>query len=67
MMLHDRGELRIDFRPLPLTVTYHAPCHSRATGSASRRWTSCARARAAGTRTTRLLRRRRTYGLKTEK
>jgi hypothetical protein len=26
MMLHDRGELRTDFRPLRLTVTYHAPC-----------------------------------------
>ncbi len=26
MMLHDRGELRTDFGPLWLTVTYHAPC-----------------------------------------
>jgi len=25
-MLHDRGELRTDLRPLRLTVTYHAPC-----------------------------------------
>jgi hypothetical protein len=24
MMLHDRGELRTDLRPLRLTVTYHA-------------------------------------------
>ena len=26
MMLHDRGELRTDFRPLRLTVAYHTPC-----------------------------------------
>jgi glycerol-3-phosphate dehydrogenase subunit C len=26
MTLHDRGELRTDFRALPLTVTYPAPC-----------------------------------------
>ncbi len=24
--LHERGELRTDFRPLPITVPYHAPC-----------------------------------------
>jgi hypothetical protein len=26
MMLPDRGELRTNFRPLRLSVTYHAPC-----------------------------------------
>ncbi len=26
MMMHARGELRTDFRPLRLTVTYHSPC-----------------------------------------
>jgi hypothetical protein len=26
MILHDRGELRADFRPLRLTVKYHRPC-----------------------------------------
>ena len=26
MMLHDRGELGTDLRPLRLTVAYHAPC-----------------------------------------
>jgi glycerol-3-phosphate dehydrogenase subunit C len=30
--LHDRGELRTDFRPLPRLVTYHAPCQLRAHG-----------------------------------
>jgi glycerol-3-phosphate dehydrogenase subunit C len=30
--LHDRGELRTDFRPLPLTVPYHAPCQARGHG-----------------------------------
>jgi hypothetical protein len=29
MMLHDRGELRTDFRALRLTVTYHAPCQQQ--------------------------------------
>jgi hypothetical protein len=33
MMLHDRGELRTDFRPLPLTVTYHAPCQQQGQGA----------------------------------
>jgi glycerol-3-phosphate dehydrogenase subunit C len=28
-MLHERGELRTDFRPLPMTVTYHAPCQQQ--------------------------------------
>jgi glycerol-3-phosphate dehydrogenase subunit C len=27
--LHERGELRTDFAPLPLTVPYHAPCQQR--------------------------------------
>jgi glycerol-3-phosphate dehydrogenase subunit C len=30
--LHDHGELRTDFRPLPLTVPYHAPCQQRGHG-----------------------------------
>jgi glycerol-3-phosphate dehydrogenase subunit C len=32
LMLHDRGELRTDFRSLPLTVTYHAPCQQQGHG-----------------------------------
>jgi glycerol-3-phosphate dehydrogenase subunit C len=32
VMLHDRGELRTDFGPLPLTVTYHAPCQQQGHG-----------------------------------
>jgi glycerol-3-phosphate dehydrogenase subunit C len=32
LALHDRGELRTDFRPLPLTVTYHAPCQQQGHG-----------------------------------
>jgi hypothetical protein len=36
MMLHDRGELRTDFRPLWLTVTYHAPCQQQAHGIGKR-------------------------------
>src|SRR4051812_5529748 len=32
LTLHDRGELRTDFRPLPLTVTYHAPCQQQGHG-----------------------------------
>jgi trehalose 6-phosphate phosphatase len=32
MMLHDRGELRTDFRRLGLTVTYHAPCQQQGQG-----------------------------------
>ena len=31
-MLHDRGELRTDFEPLPMTVTYHAPCQQQGHG-----------------------------------
>jgi glycerol-3-phosphate dehydrogenase subunit C len=30
--LHDRGELRTDFRPLAVTVPYHAPCQQRGHG-----------------------------------
>ena len=30
--LHDRGELRTDFDPLPLTVPYHAPCQQQGHG-----------------------------------
>jgi glycerol-3-phosphate dehydrogenase subunit C len=30
--LHDRGELRTDFVPLPLTVPYHAPCQQQGHG-----------------------------------
>lgn len=36
MMLHDRGELRTDLRPLRLTVTYHAPCQQQAHGVGKR-------------------------------
>ena len=32
LALHDRGELRTDFKPLPLTVTYHAPCQQQGHG-----------------------------------
>jgi glycerol-3-phosphate dehydrogenase subunit C len=32
LMLHDRGELRNEFGPLPLTVTYHAPCQQQGHG-----------------------------------
>jgi glycerol-3-phosphate dehydrogenase subunit C len=30
--MHERGELRTDFRPLPMTVTYHAPCQQQGHG-----------------------------------
>jgi glycerol-3-phosphate dehydrogenase subunit C len=30
--LHDRGELRTDFSPLPVTVPYHAPCQQQGHG-----------------------------------
>jgi glycerol-3-phosphate dehydrogenase subunit C len=30
LLLHDRGELNTDFRPIPQTVFYHTPCHLRA-------------------------------------
>jgi glycerol-3-phosphate dehydrogenase subunit C len=32
LALHDRGELRTDFDPLPLTVPYHAPCQQQGHG-----------------------------------
>jgi glycerol-3-phosphate dehydrogenase subunit C len=32
LALHDRGELRTDFKSLPLTVTYHAPCQQQGHG-----------------------------------
>jgi glycerol-3-phosphate dehydrogenase subunit C len=32
LQLHDKGELRTDFRPLELTVPYHAPCQQRGHG-----------------------------------
>jgi glycerol-3-phosphate dehydrogenase subunit C len=32
LLLHQRGELRTDFGPLPLTVPYHAPCQQRGHG-----------------------------------
>jgi glycerol-3-phosphate dehydrogenase subunit C len=32
LALHDRGELRTDFEPLPITVTYHAPCQQQGHG-----------------------------------
>ena len=31
-MLHERGELRTDFAPVPETVTYHAPCQQQGHG-----------------------------------
>ena len=42
LLMHERGELRTDFRPLPQTVPYHAPCQQRGHGSASPRST-CSR------------------------
>jgi glycerol-3-phosphate dehydrogenase subunit C len=32
LLLHERGELRTDFRPLALTVPYHAPCQQQGHG-----------------------------------
>jgi glycerol-3-phosphate dehydrogenase subunit C len=32
LLLHEQGELRTDFRSLPLTVPYHAPCQQRGHG-----------------------------------
>jgi glycerol-3-phosphate dehydrogenase subunit C len=32
LLLHERGELRTDLRPLALTVPYHAPCQQRGHG-----------------------------------
>jgi hypothetical protein len=36
MMLHDRVELRTDFRPPRLTVTSHAPCQQQGRGIGKR-------------------------------
>jgi glycerol-3-phosphate dehydrogenase subunit C len=30
--MHDRGELKTDFKPIPETVTYHAPCQQQGHG-----------------------------------
>ena len=30
--MHDRGELKTDFKPLGETVTYHAPCQQQGHG-----------------------------------
>jgi len=32
LLLHEQGELRTDFRPLELTVPYHAPCQQQGHG-----------------------------------
>jgi glycerol-3-phosphate dehydrogenase subunit C len=32
LAMHERGELRTDFRPVPETVTYHAPCQQQGHG-----------------------------------
>ena len=32
LLLHERGELRTDFRPLAMTVPYHAPCQQQGHG-----------------------------------
>lgn len=32
LMLHERGELRTDFKPVPMTMPYHAPCQQRGHG-----------------------------------
>ena len=32
LALHDGGQLRAEFRPLPLTVAYHAPCQQQGHG-----------------------------------
>jgi len=32
LALHRRGELRTDFQPVPMTVTYHAPCQQQGHG-----------------------------------
>jgi Fe-S oxidoreductase len=32
--LHQQGRLRTDFRPLPLTLGHHVPCHLKALGKA---------------------------------
>lgn len=32
LMLHERGELRTDFKPVPMAIPYHAPCQQRGHG-----------------------------------
>jgi glycerol-3-phosphate dehydrogenase subunit C len=32
LAMHERGELKTDFRPMPETVTYHAPCQQQGHG-----------------------------------
>jgi glycerol-3-phosphate dehydrogenase subunit C len=32
LLLHERGELKTDFKPLELTVPYHAPCQQQGHG-----------------------------------
>jgi glycerol-3-phosphate dehydrogenase subunit C len=32
VMLHDNGELPLELQPLPMTVTYHAPCQQQGHG-----------------------------------
>ena len=32
LLLHEKGDLRTDFQPLPLVVPYHAPCQQRGHG-----------------------------------
>lgn len=32
LAMHDRGELKTDFRPVPETVVYHAPCQQQGHG-----------------------------------
>ena len=32
LRLHERGELRTDFAPVPMTIPYHAPCQQRGHG-----------------------------------
>jgi len=32
LAMHERGELQTDFRPVPETVTYHAPCQQQGHG-----------------------------------
>ena len=32
LAMHDRGELKVDFKPVPEKVTYHAPCQQQGHG-----------------------------------
>jgi glycerol-3-phosphate dehydrogenase subunit C len=31
-MLHEAGELNLDFKPVPMRLLYHAPCHLKSHG-----------------------------------